>query len=189
MIKVDTIEDLGKLLVKENIYANNELLTELCMEGSYAPLLSYIYSKYDLSDILAYTDIDDEEVSRDLNVSFNEYMIDILVDENKKINTIYSLAPYFEKEGNSEVDINLTNLHKKDNNLNILISISLDDLLNIQDDTLVKIEDVIFVTMVKEHYVVKNNELKQVTILWDTNYLKIYNKKINTRRNGNYVKY
>ena len=188
MIKVETIEDLGKFLIKEDIYSNNDLLTELYIEGSYTPLLSYIYSKYDLSSVLSHISIKDEMISKDFNISFNEYMIDILIDENKKINTIYSLVDYFEKESNLEIDINLTNLYKKSNNLDILISISIDDLLNIQDDTLVKIEDVIFVTMKKEHYVVKNNDLEQVIILWDTNHLKIYDKKINTRRNGKYTK-
>ena len=107
MIQVDSITHLGKLLLSEDIYKDNGLLLSIIKESSYSPLLDYIYNKYDMSKV--FPESDDEEVISRFRNSFDEYLIDIIVDDDKKINFIYDLKTYFNDISNLEIDPILSN--------------------------------------------------------------------------------
>ena len=179
MIQVDTITHLGKLLLSEDIYKDNGLLLSIIKESSYSPLLDYIYSKYDMSNV--FPENDDEEVISRFRNSFDEYLLDILVDDDKKINFIYNLKSYFSNRLNLEVDSVLSNIYNIYNDINILINISLDDILNIQELEVISIEDVVFVSKKGNSYSIDRDvpvHVTEVKVLWDTENIIVYNKKL-----------
>lgn len=179
MIQVDTITHLGKLLLSEDIYKDNGLLLSIIKESSYSPLLDYIYSKYDMSNV--FPENDDEEVISRFRNSFDEYLIDIIVDDDKKINFIYDLKTYFNDISNLEIDPILSNIYDNNKDINILINISLDGILNIQELEVISIEDVVFVSKKGNSYSIDRDvpvHVTEVKVLWDTENIIVYNKKL-----------
>ena len=179
MIQVDSITHLGKLLLSEDIYKDNGLLLSIIKESSYSPLLDYIYNKYDMSKV--FPESDDEEVISRFRNSFDEYLLDILVDDDKKINFIYDLKTYFSNRLNLEIDPILSNIYDNNKDINILINISLDDILNIQELEVISIEDVVFVSKKGNSYSIDRDvpvHVTEVKVLWDTENIIVYNKKL-----------
>lgn len=179
MIQVDSITHLGKLLLSEDIYKDNGLLLSIIKESSYSPLLDYIYNKYDMSKV--FPESDDEEVISRFRNSFDEYLLDILVDDDKKINFIYDLKTYFNDISNLEIDPILSNIYDNNKDINILINISLDDILNIQELEVISIEDVVFVSKKGNSYSIDRDvslHVTEVKVLWDTENIIVYNKKL-----------
>ena len=178
MIQVNSITHLGKLLLSEDIYKDNGLLLSIIKESSYSPLLDYIYSKYDMSNVFPESN-DDKVITRFRNF-FDEYLLDILVDDDKKINFIYNLKSYFSNKSNLGIDTILSDIYNT-YDINILINISLDDILNIQELKVISIEDVIFVSKKGNSYSIDkdvDNNVTEVKVLWDTENLIVYNKKL-----------
>lgn len=179
MIQVDSITHLGKLLLSEDIYKNKELLLDIIKDSSYSPLIDYIYSKYDMSNVLP--ESDDEKAILRFRYYFDEYLIDILTDDNKKINFIYNLKSYFNSKSNLETDTILSNIYNDNNDIDILIDVSLDDILNIQKSEVITIKDVVFVSKKGNSYSINkdvNTHIKEVKVLWDTENIIVYNKKL-----------
>lgn len=179
MIQVDSITHLGKLLLSEDIYKDNGLLLSIIKENSYSPLLEYIYNKYDMSKV--FPESTDEEVISRFRNSFNEYLLDILVDDDKKINFIYNLKTYFSNMSNLEIDPVLSDIYNNYDDIDILINISLDGILNIQELEVISIEDVVFVSKKGNSYSINRDvpiHIIEIKVLWDTENIIVYNKKL-----------
>ena len=155
-----------------DIYTDKLMLSDIIEENSYAPLLSFIYNKYKLANVITelvkdVNELDVDETIHDLYISFDTYILDTLVDENKEIDFIYNLSNI------KSVDKDLYDLYvEQDENIYVLFADTLDNVLNRVHNS---IETLNNITILKEYKIIPFKN-KSCNVLWDTLYLTVYAK-------------
>lgn len=155
-----------------DIYKDKLMLSDIIEENSYALLLSFIYNKYKLANVITelvrdVNELDVDETIHDLYISFDTYILDTLVEENKEIDFIYNLSNI------KDVDKDLHDLYvEQDENIYVLFTDTLDNVLNRVYNSLETLNNI---TILKEDKIIPFKN-KSCNVLWDTFYLTVYAK-------------